>query len=588
LGQSVSGAVTEAGDLAQSIDRIFKGEKAENLSMDAMAWLQSDWGLRECRRLFADLKTKNVMAGKEMAQLKEELGGWAEEGDGADDEQELKTALDGTSVMLEKLTSALGVGTAAGSGLSASFKSFDDAMQKGVSSAGGFGTGRGSVEAGPATVGAPVEAIKAIEEILAEKVDKADFAASTSKVEARVDAVVTDLGTTNTQVNDQLAQIHATEEKAMDIQENLSKLKADVEHDKKNRGSAIERLVKKFVDTYVAKLGMSEGGGGGGDIDIEALGNLELKLVETASELRQEMSLRASITSLEEVKAELQKSIDKKADEAALKELEALLQKMLKDFSGLRKLLEKDTAVAISELERRLMEVIEERVRTGGTIGTLDGAATVKSLITGREIPEQPEKEYDFEQRKLLPRLASPSCGPGEVMRSGFRMPLHRPQTSGGEYGNYADLDSTSSMRSPGGGRGGGYSQDSASWINDPEFEAGMSVEDFRNNEDMSSVGSLTAPSDMAYGRGSQHITVPRVPPPSVNRMAGFSGIEGTRKGVSGKKSRRPMVNDTSSRLKAPGTSNYSPVRMKKLTSEANAMSQSDRLSLSKFDQEGL
>ena len=312
------------------------------------------------------------------------------------------------------------------------------------------------------------------------------------------------------------------------------------------------------------------------------------------------------------MKAELQKSIDKKADEAALKELEALLQKMLKDFSGLRKLLEKDTAVAISELERRLMEVIEERVRTGGTIGTLDGAATVKSLITGREIPEQPEKvrhghlfrffallfsltqhliilqEYDFEQRKLLPRLASPSCGPGEVMRSGFRMPLHRPQTSGGEYGNYADLDSTSSVRSPGGGRGGGYSQDSASWINDPEFEAGMSVEDFRNNEDMSSVGSLTAPSDMAYGRGSQHITVPRVPPPSVNRMAGFSGIEGTRKGVSGKKSRRPMVNDTSSRLKAPGTSNYSPVRMKKLTSEANAMSQSDRLSLSKFDQEGL
>ena len=114
-------------------------------------------------------------------------------------------------------------------------------------------------------------------------------------------------------------------------------------------------------------------------------------------------------------------------------------------------------------------------------------------------------------------------------LRSGFRMPLHRPQTSGGEYGNYADLDSTSSVRSPGGGRGGGYSQDSASWINDPEFEAGMSVEDFRNNEDMSSVGSLTAPSDMAYGRGSQHITVPRVPPPSVNRMAGFSGIEGRR-----------------------------------------------------------
>lgn len=108
--------------------------------------------------------------------------------------------------------------------------------------------------------------------------------------------------------------------------------------------------------------------------------------------MRAHVFFRASITSLEEVKAELQKSIDKKADEAALKELEALLQKMLKDFSGLRKLLEKDTAVAISELERRLMEVIEERVRTGGTIGTLDGAATVKSLITGREIPEQPEK----------------------------------------------------------------------------------------------------------------------------------------------------------------------------------------------------
>ncbi len=89
---------------------------------------------------------------------------------------------------------------------------------------------------------------------------------------------------------------------------------------------------------------------------------------------------------------ELKTSIDTKADEAAFKELEELLQKMLKDFAGLRKLLEKDTAKAIAELEQRLMLVIEERVRTGGTIGALDGAATVKSLISGREIPEQPEK----------------------------------------------------------------------------------------------------------------------------------------------------------------------------------------------------
>ena len=104
------------------------------------------------------------------------------------------------------------------------------------------------------------------------------------------------------------------------------------------------------------------------------------------------VSRRATVVGLDEAVADLNRSIDTKADEAAFRELESLLQQMLKDFSGLRKLLEKDTAKAIVELEQRLLLIIEERCRVGGTIGTLDGAATVKSLISGREIPEQQEK----------------------------------------------------------------------------------------------------------------------------------------------------------------------------------------------------
>jgi|MDTG01.5.fsa_nt_gb hypothetical protein len=48
------------------------------------------------------------------------------------------------------------------------------------------------------------------------------------------------------------------------------------------------------------------------------------------------------------------------------------------------------------------------------------------------------------------------------------------------------------------------------------------------------------------------------------------------------------MPNDTSSQLRPLGTKQYSPLRAKALTKEANNMSASDRRSLSKFDQEGI
>ncbi len=282
LGESLTVAVGAATGLAKDIGQVFAGEDIQSVTMDAMAWLQSDWGLREGRRVFADLKTTNVMGRSEIAQLKEEIE--TEEGGGTDDDGEVKKALEVAKAMLDSLAEALGVGAFAGAGLSATFKTFDNAMKKGILSEGGFGGGGGGGGAG----GGDVAAIAKIQNLLAEKVDKTDFTEASSKVEARVEAVETDLGTTNTQVNDQLAQIQATEEKTMDVEKNLSKLQAEIEHDKKTRAGNIERLVKKFVDTFVAKIGAGSGDGGDG----EALAELDRRLTETASELRQAVELK--------------------------------------------------------------------------------------------------------------------------------------------------------------------------------------------------------------------------------------------------------------------------------------------------------
>ena len=61
-----------------------------------------------------------------------------------------------------------------------------------------------------------------------------------------------------------------------------------MEHEKKNRGSNIERLVKKFIDIYVSKMNLSENEG----FNSEALEEFDRKLKETASELRQAVELR--------------------------------------------------------------------------------------------------------------------------------------------------------------------------------------------------------------------------------------------------------------------------------------------------------
>lgn len=122
-----------------------------------------------------------------------------------------------------------------------------------------------------------------------------------------------------------------------------------------------------------------------------------------------------------------------KQDEQALHELESLLSRMLRDLVGLRGLLEKDITRAQSELERRLLAILEERMRNRGGAG-VEGAATTKSLMTGRLIPDVELADYLNEGHKLLPRLTASQTGQ-EVLRGGFRMPSRegggrRPMTS--------------------------------------------------------------------------------------------------------------------------------------------------------------
>ena len=122
-----------------------------------------------------------------------------------------------------------------------------------------------------------------------------------------------------------------------------------------------------------------------------------------------------------------------KQDEQALHELETLLSRMLRDLVGLRGLVEKDITRAQAELERRLMAILEERMRNRGGAG-VEGAATTKSLMTGRLIPDAELADYLNEGHKLLPRLTASQTG-AEVLRGGFRMPSRegggrRPMTS--------------------------------------------------------------------------------------------------------------------------------------------------------------
>ena len=131
-------------------------------------------------------------------------------------------------------------------------------------------------------------AFDAMNKMLNEKVDKSEYEKASATVEGRVDEVQRMLSLTSVQMNDQLVQIQSTEEKTMDLKENISKLRADMEHEKKNRGSNIERLVKKFIDIYVSKINVSENEG----YNSEALEQFDRKLRETASELRQAVELR--------------------------------------------------------------------------------------------------------------------------------------------------------------------------------------------------------------------------------------------------------------------------------------------------------
>ena len=282
LSDAIDNSVKDTSVLATDVDRILNGTTPENLKMDSSVWLQSDWGLRECRQRFAELKTKAIIARQELTQLKDESRGWVEVGD--TNESEITKTLEDLEGSLSSFEDSLGVGTALHKGLSRTLLSFDQTMRKEFEVNEVFGA-KASMHTSDEDSGV---AFDAMNKMLNEKVDKSEYEKASATVEGRVDEVQRMLSLTSVQMNDQLVQIQSTEEKTMDLKENISKLRADMEHEKKNRGSNIERLVKKFIDIYVSKMNLSENEG----FNSEALEEFDRKLKETASELRQAVELR--------------------------------------------------------------------------------------------------------------------------------------------------------------------------------------------------------------------------------------------------------------------------------------------------------